>query len=112
MPDALPPDAERFLLALGQCPTHEWVRAAHAYARARRSLMVAEARASLRAALTAARSGDAAAAAAGIAGRLEEAVRAVRPLAGDRVALRVIRQSAAPLAAPFRAVFTGDRQAR
>ena len=87
----LPPDAERFLLSLAQLPTHEWVRAARAYAGARRALMFAEARTSLAAALEAARGDPAdAAVAAEIIHRIQDAVRAVRPAVGNLAALSVV----------------------
>jgi hypothetical protein len=101
----LPPDAERFLAELARRSTHEWVRAARAYTVARRSLMFAEARASLGAVLSAAREEPQdAAIAAEIIRRIEDAVRAVRPVVGTRLALRAMRQSAtaAGLAFTFR----------
>ena len=67
--------------------------------------MFAEARASLHAVLTAARKDPAdAAVAAEIVRRIEDATRAVRPLVGNRMVLRAMRQSAtaAALAHAFR----------
>lgn len=101
----LPSDAERFLLALAQLPSHEWVEAAAVRARARRSLMFAEARASLRAVFSAAPDGSAdPAVAAEITHRIEEAVRAVSLVVGTRVVLWALPHSAtaAALACAFR----------
>ena len=85
---------------------HDWAQAARVYARARRALMFAEARAALHAVLLAARDAAAdAAVAAEIIRRVEEAVRVVWPLIRNRVALRAMRQSATvtALAGAFRA---------
>lgn len=81
------------------------MRAARSYAGARRSLLLAEARAALQAVISAAPEGSAGAViAAEIVRRIEDTARAVRPVVSDRVALRYMRQSttAAALAHAFR----------